>query len=182
MSSANLSNKQLAALALFQLGAAERAIDTEDLAMKVAELAPGRFRWKKHPEQIDLEAVRLSVKNLLRDKPAFVTGSMRNGWMLTPAGLSWCARMSGQQRAVGPDHGTDGAVLLRQTDAYRKFEQEKGEEITVHDVRRFLRVDEYTSTRRRKERVQAVINTAHDDQQLSTLVRYLQANFPKEWT
>lgn len=180
MSSSNLSNKHLVAVALFQLGGGEHAINTEDLAVKVAELAPGRFRWKKYPDQIDLEAVRLSVKNSLRGDTPFVTGSMRYGWMLTPAGFDWCIRSAAQDRTTN-SQVTEGLALLRQTDSYKKLQQGQRDEITIHDLRRFLRVDEYTSTRRRKERVQAVINTVSGDQQLTALIVYLQQQFPEEW-
>lgn len=181
MSKRALSNKHFAALALFQLGGAERAVDTEDLAMKVAELAPGRFRWKKYPEQIDLEAVRLSVKNLLRDVPPFVTGSMRHGWMLTPNGVAWCAQVAGQRRGEEAERWAEAVAALRQTEACGKFERGEAAAITVHDVRRFLRVDEYTSTRRRKERVQAVLNVTSGHPQLAALVTFLQGTFSEEW-
>ena len=53
MSGRKITSQRLAAVALLQLEGATRAVDTEDLAMKMAALAPDRFRWKKYPEQID---------------------------------------------------------------------------------------------------------------------------------
>ncbi len=178
MDSQNFTNKQAIVMALYRLGAAEHAVDTEDLAIKVVEIVPRQFRWKKHPEQINIESVRLVAKNLLTDVPPLISGSMRNGWMLTPEGIAWCGRI------LGEDHGSPnvgGALHLRNTSVFRKFLRNSPDDITVHDVRHFLRVDEYTSMRRRKERSQATINIAMEDEELSELVAYLRVSFPQEW-
>jgi hypothetical protein len=173
----SLPNKRIAALALYLLGGASRAVDTEDVAIKAAELAPGRFRWKKYPEQIDLERVRLSIKNLRDDRPSFISGGMRNGWMLTPAGIAWCRQIAGQQASTpGP-----AVSSLRSTAAFQKWQDGRAEEITVYDARQLLQVDEYTSDRRRRERIQAVGNAAADDPDLSSLLVHLRKRFPKEW-
>lgn len=187
MDTTTLSNKHLVALALYDLGGAERAIDTEDIAMRVSQIAPGRFRWKKYPEQIDLEAVRLAVKDLARGEQPLVSGGMRNGWMLTTEGLAWYARTGGAGVSVGRSSQTDSVgnqgntSALRQTEAYRKFRNCHRDEITVYDLRRFLRIDEYTSVRRRKERIQAVLNAAAGDNELLGLIEHLRASFPEEW-
>lgn len=179
METNHLPNKRLVALALFQLGGAERAIDTEDLAVKVAESFPGHFRWKKYPDQINLDQVRKSASRLLTEEnPPLVSGGVRNGWMLTPAGLEWCSRTLG--KATGAD--ADWKALLYTSEAYTKFEQNRGDEITIHDLRRFLRVDEYTSARRHKERAQAVVNAAAGDARIQALVDYLRQRFPEEWS
>ena len=72
------------------------------------------------------------------------------------------------------------AALLRQTEAWEKSPASP-EEITVYDARRLLRVDEYSSPRRRKKRVQAVTNIAAHDDGLSALVAFLHEQFPEEW-
>lgn len=178
-----LSNKRLVLLALYELGGAERAIDTEDLAMKIAGLAPGRFTWKKYPEQIDLEAIRLVAKDMLRADPQLVSGGMRNGWMLTPAGMEWCKREIGPNGAQPVEQAPSGQqAVLMATEAYQKFSNNRQDEITIHDARRFLRVDEYTSVRRRKERIQAVSNTAAGNDKLCALIEHLRSGFPEVWT
>lgn len=174
------SNKHIAVLALFHLGAIDRAIDTEDLAMKVVELAPGRFRWKKYPEQIDLEAVRLAVKDLRHDSVPLVTGSMRNGWMLTPNGVTWCMDASGMRQDEISDQRKEAIAALLASEACVKYHRGESAAISVHDIRRFLRIDEYTSPRRRKERVQAALNAASGNPQLSALIEFLQTSFPEE--
>jgi hypothetical protein len=182
MNNSALSGKQSVILALFRSGAAERAVDTEDLAMKVAEIDPHHFRWKKYPEQINLERVRLTAKNLLADNPQLIAGGIRNGWMLTPAGIMWCAHVFGDsQSGETLSNAESKRITLRHTEAFQKFHQGNGNDISIYDLRHFLRVDEYSSVRRRKERGQATVNAVMDDEELSSLVAFLQSRFPEEW-
>ncbi|MDQ2787218.1 MAG: hypothetical protein M3Y58_19690 [Chloroflexota bacterium] len=176
-----ITGQRLAAIALLQLDGSERAIGMEDLAMKMAELAPGRFRWKKYPEQINIGSVHSAAKLLLVTDPPYVTGGVRDGWMLTPAGIHWACQTPGIASAPVLASLARGGALLRQSDAWEKFARLTPEEITVYDARRFLKVDEYTSRRRRKERVQAIRNIAAHDDDLDALVAYLRDHFPEEW-
>ncbi len=83
--------------ALFLAGGDQRAVDTEDIAVKANELAPGRFSWRKYPEQINLELVRVYLSDAKKpEKGAWLVGSGRNGWSLTPKGLSWAKKNSRQ--------------------------------------------------------------------------------------
>ena len=52
------SNIEIITLAVFLLGGESNYIDTEDIAVKVNELAPGRFTWRKYPHQINIDNVR----------------------------------------------------------------------------------------------------------------------------
>ena len=81
---------QLVTLALFSLGGATGVVDTEDVAMKVHELAPGRFSWRKYPEQINLELVRVFLSEAKSERAgSLVAGSGRSGWSLTAEGRKW---------------------------------------------------------------------------------------------
>jgi len=176
-----ITGQRLAAIALLHLDGSERAVGMEDLAMKIAELAPGRFRWKKYPEQINIETMRAMISQLRRADPPCVSGGVRDGWMLTPAGIHWACQTPGVASAPVFASLARGAALLRQSDAWEKFAHLAPEEITIYDARRFLKVDEYTSPRRRKERVQAIRNIAAHDDDLDALVAYLRDHFPEEW-
>ena len=56
------SNFQIVTVAVYLLGGEARYIDTEDVAMKANELAPGRFSWIKYRDQINIkESVRLPL-------------------------------------------------------------------------------------------------------------------------
>lgn len=80
-------------LALASLGGAERWVDTEDVAVRARELAPAAFSWRKYPEQIDLDGVRVALYDAAKESYGhLVEGSVRSGWSLTPAGVEWAKR------------------------------------------------------------------------------------------
>ncbi len=76
-------------MAVYLLGGAQRAVDTEDVAVEAHKLAPGRFAWRKHAEQINLELVRVYLSDA-KLKHNMLLGSGKNGWRLTQRGLKWC--------------------------------------------------------------------------------------------
>ena len=183
MASGKLTKRQSVLLALFIRGGASRAVDIEDIAVKSAELVPGLFRWKKYPAQIDLEGVRLCAKNLLTDHPPLVSGGVRDGWMLTPSGLEQCSALLPLLELEPPASSDGGAsrAEVRQTAAFVKFTTGAKRGINIHDIRALLKVDEYSTRRRRRERMQSLDNLAAGDQAIVALVAYARATFPEEW-
>lgn len=86
------SHSEVVAFALFVLGGDQRRVDTEDIAVKAHELAPGRFSWRKYPDQINLELVRVFLSDAKKpDSRALVVGAGRTGWSLTARGVKWAA-------------------------------------------------------------------------------------------
>ena len=57
----DINNVELVVLAAYLLGATLRLVETEDIAMKAHQMAPLRFAWRKYPEQIDIERVRVRL-------------------------------------------------------------------------------------------------------------------------
>lgn len=58
--------------------------------MKAHELAPTRFAWRKYPNQINLELVRVYLSDAKNPKKGgYMDGSGRSGWTLTPRGVRW---------------------------------------------------------------------------------------------
>jgi hypothetical protein len=85
-----ISQVQVVAMAVFFAGGDQRAIDTEDVAIRADQLAPGRFSWRKYPKQINLELVRVYLSDAKRrEKGSLVVGTGKIGWRLTPKGLAW---------------------------------------------------------------------------------------------
>lgn len=86
----DLSQAEIVTLVVFLLGGDQHSVDTEDAAVKAYDLAPGRFSWRKYPEQINLELVRVYLSDAKKsDKGAYLSGSGRTGWALTQKGLTW---------------------------------------------------------------------------------------------
>src|ERR1700758_717640 len=90
----NLSQVEVVTLAVYRLGGAQRAIDTEDVAIEAHRIAPGRFSWKKYPDQINLELIRVFLSDAKKDENELVIGSGRVGWRLTQRGLKWAEEVS----------------------------------------------------------------------------------------
>ena len=83
-----LTNYELATMAVALLGGEVEPVDREDIAVKLDELAPGRFAWRKYPERIDLVAVVNALLDAKRPKyGGLLVGSNLRGWMLTTSGL-----------------------------------------------------------------------------------------------
>ncbi|RYD85439.1 MAG: hypothetical protein EOP84_02470, partial [Verrucomicrobiaceae bacterium] len=88
-----LVQHELVALAAYLAGADRKTVDTEDIAVKANEIAPGRFSWRKYKDQIDLDLIYKHLWDLTKeDKGAMVTGSKKAGWLLTPAGAAFGER------------------------------------------------------------------------------------------
>lgn len=82
---------EVVALALFVLGGGSTVVDTEDVAIQAHAIAPGRFSWRKFPDQINLELVRVALSDARKPASgALVSGKGKSGWSLTPAGQRWC--------------------------------------------------------------------------------------------
>jgi len=149
-----LSNSQVAVLAAFLAGASKGHADTEDIAVKAAELAPGRFTWRKYPEQINIETVRKRLWDAASDKMGrMLTGSERDGWLLTQSGLKFC-----QENSELLDQPSDFAVRLSQKEqawatrekirmqaeiAFQKWREGRFGEIQPVEAERFFRIDDY---------------------------------------
>jgi hypothetical protein len=85
------SQAEVVTLAVYRLGGAQRAIDTEDVAVEAHNLAPGRFSWRKYPDQINLELIRVYLSDA-KMKHGLLLGAGKTGWRLTQAGLSWAEK------------------------------------------------------------------------------------------
>jgi hypothetical protein len=144
-------------LAVFVAGGHQRAVDTEDVAVKAQELAPGRFSWRKYPGQINLELIRVYLSDAKKpSKGGWLTGSGRRGWLLTPAGLVWAKRnakkLLGMNLERGREQSRSGSVdenrwrreraRIMATPAWEKWQTgEIG--VTTPEASEVFRIDSY---------------------------------------
>jgi hypothetical protein len=104
-----------------------------------------------------------------------VLGSIRDGWMLTPTGLSWClANASSGVNQSPTDQIHREIARVKKTEAFSKIAANKVEEVSDNDLKALLRIDEYFSTRNRRERVVAFTNAAVIDHRLRPLLTMLK--------
>lgn len=176
-----LSNTQIAVLASYLAGASNAPADTEDVAVKAAELAPGRFSWRKYPEQINIETVRKRLWDAASEKMGrLLTGSERDGWLLTEAGLKFCEEHSRELSGTGR-----GAVRLGQKEqvwatrervrmqaetAYRKWQDGSIDEIQPVEAERFFRIDDYIVGDLRRSRIKRARDIFAADQTMSEAI------------
>ena len=63
-----LSNPELVTIAVVFLDGDVEYVDPEYIAIKVNDIAPGRFNWRKYPERIDLGNVRTALRDAKKPK------------------------------------------------------------------------------------------------------------------
>ena len=183
----DLSQVETITLAVYLLGGDRRAVDTEDVAMKVHELAPGRFAWRKYPAQINLELVRVYLSDAKKaNKGGLVSGSGRTGWSLTSEGLKW-ARAAGH-RAEGVaferrrEESRAGSIeenrwrrersRILSTVAWSRWAQ--GErDLSVKEASELFRIDSYAGGQLRDIKITRLTSLFADDEQIGPFLDYV---------
>src|SRR5258706_6870778 len=90
MSQRDFNNVQLVTIAVAQLGGASHPVDREDIAVQVNSIAPGKFTWRKYPDQIDLVAITYALGDAAKARyGSLVVRDLKGLWMLSPAGVKW---------------------------------------------------------------------------------------------
>lgn len=175
----------LVVLAVHILDGGSRAVDTEDVAIKIRELAPGMFSWRKYPEQINLELVRVALSDAKKSKHGtLLTGSGRAGWRLSPAGISWVAshdhelvegslRWDSARRTAGSVDTVRKAQELKRlkgSEAWRKW----SEDVTVSpaDAHWLFRIDSFTSEAQKTRKIVRIASLFADDKEVSEFLSY----------
>lgn len=154
-------------MAVYLLDGGRQPADIEDVAMKCHELAPGRFSWRKYPEQINVDYVR---RELSRAKNAefgsLIKGSMTDGWTLTPAGLEWASTNQKSVRSIdlkkthatsrtksGDDARTERErSRIKSTVAWQRWASDDTD-ISIPEAREVFRIDSYATGRMRDLKV-----------------------------
>src|SRR5713101_4828130 len=95
-----LSNTEVMVLAVHRLGGILTGQDTEDIAMEADRIAPGRFRWRKYPQFISDELIRVFLSDAKKQKNGgLLAGDGTRGWRLTVAGAKLAASLADYDRA-----------------------------------------------------------------------------------
>jgi hypothetical protein len=193
------SQVEVVTLAVYLLGGARRAVDTEDVAVEAHRLAPGRFCWKKHPEQINLELIRVFLsdakKSDAKNKRALVIGSGRTGWRLTQQGLKWAQQASAAIGKVDPSRtraeSRSGSIdeqrwrrerdRIRSTSAWQLWES-GGRSIPVADAKVVFRIDSYARGEIREAKLTRLRAMFSDDVELTPFLDHLIEDLNREAT
>lgn len=180
-----LTRPEAVTLALYALGGAGAAADTEDIAVRVARLAPGMFAWRKYPDLIDKELVRVALSDARLKKHWVIGSHHRGGWLLTPSGQEF-ARSQDAQLSVGAREVRRSGREERQVErervrlltspAFTRTREVDGPgEITSDEADAFFRINVYVEGQARERKIARIENQFGDDPQLREAVRILAA-------
>ena len=178
----SLSNHEIVTLAVFLLGGRSRRVDTEDIAMRSNEIAPGRFTWRKYPTQVNLELIRVYLSDAKKsEKGEYLMGSGTDGWLLTEAGFKFAKvaikrlqNLNLSRPVIGPKEKkwrrSERARILS-TAAFKKFVSQGADAVSPQEAATFFRIDDYVVGRLKEEKLTRVLNAFADDPEIGPAVR-----------
>jgi hypothetical protein len=180
------ANHEIVTIVVYLLGGESLPVDTEDVAVRANEIAPGRFLWRKYPDQINIENVRTFLKDATRPKNGgYLAGSGRRGWLLTEAGREFAKVRVNDLRGVDLSReplsqkertwrrGERARMLAEE--AFRKFQEGGTDAVSSREAEAFFRVDDYVVGKARERKIVRVVNTFGDDPELGSAVKELAA-------
>jgi len=178
------SNIEVVTIAVYLLGGDSAYVDTEDVAIKANELAPGRFTWRKYPDQINIEKVRISLSDAKKlNKGAYLFGFHREGWILTENGLEFSLKRIDDLKNTDLSRRAfstkERAWLYREkarmlsTVAYEKANSKNVDDLIIPEIEAFFRLDEYVTGRARELKIARIMTAFANDPELGDIVRTL---------
>jgi hypothetical protein len=180
-----VSQVQIVTLAVFLEGGDQKAVDTEDVAIRANKLAPGRFSWRKYAEQVNLELVRVYLSEAKSaEQGGLIVGSGRTGWSLTPTGHAWARKawkqLAGKDLARAREDAGGGSVDERRwrrerarvqaTAAWRAWAAGDRAPAARRDAAEVFRIDSYAEGRLRAMKITRLRSLFADDAELLPFV------------
>ena len=177
---ASLTSPELVTLAVYFLAPDGSRVDTEDVAVMARDLDSARFSWRKHPDQINLELVRVALSDAKKgEHGTLLTGSGNEGWSLTPGGVAFCAanhtRLETTPRTRQP-HPRDRLWTKREkarmlaTRAYELFSLGRVNEVTPELAAGFFHLDEYIRGKARDRKIARLRVAFAEDRELAEAI------------
>lgn len=181
-----LANHELVVVAAFLVGAQHSSVDTEDIAMKANELAPGRFSWRKYLDQVNIDTVRKRLWDATKpEKGAYLIGSEKSGWRITKAGFDFAkkqmTRLNGddeqRRRKSRNESVTETREINRMLDetAFLKFRNNQRDSINKSEAERFFRVDDYVVGAARQAKIERFRIIASGSKELQAAIKFISA-------
>jgi hypothetical protein len=190
----NPSQNEVVTLAVYRLGGGQRAIDTEDVAVEAHRLAPGRFAWRKYPDQINLELVRVYLSDAKKpEKGEMLIGSGRTGWRLTQRGLAWAKKAAREIESVETSRSREQSLSgsideqrwrrerkrIQTTAAWRLW-SEGQRDIPRPALKEVFRIDSYAKGDMREAKITRVLSLFHDDADLKPFLDHIVTDLAGE--
>jgi len=190
-----ITHAELVTWAVSLLGGDQRRIDTEDVAVKAFQLAPKRFSWRKYPEQINLELVRVYLSDAKKPEHGeLLTGSGRTGWSLTRKGLAWIRSARSRLQSLGTSEPQRRASRAGSIDSSRRDRERKriltlpawarwlegDKSVVFAEAREVFRLDSYSTASVREAKLTRLRAMFADDEELSSFLTHLSDEIDKE--
>ena len=176
-----LNNLELVVIASYLAGAGRMRTDTEDIAVKANEIAPGRFTWRKYPQQINIDTVRKRLWDACKPEcGSYLIGSEREGWLLTEAGLKFAKQHRERLVTSFEPRQSLNERMWRRTERvrlltsalYEKFSSGNSALVSARDAEHFFRIDDYVSKESRNDKILRLLNAFGNDRQLGRVVKH----------
>jgi hypothetical protein len=179
-----LSNHEIVTLVVYLLGGDTQRVDTEDIAVKANELAPGRFTWRKYRDQINIDTVRKRLWDAVTPaKGEYLSGSEKQGWILTAAGLNFATQ---NIASVGSADLSKERLGLKEKQwlrserlrmlcsaAFVKAQCAEIDAVTLQEAEEFFRIDAYVTGQAREQKITRAMTAFGDDKELGEAVKML---------
>lgn len=182
----SLNNVDYVVIAAFKAGASREFVDTEDIAKIVSDLVPGKFRWRKYNDQIDLESVRKRLYDSRKEgQGSRMVGSDKQGWSLTSNGLQWIKAnqhivetlsIKGGEIQIKRVKGKEGQRYIFEknrilnSSAYEKYSRDEFDAIEIREINDLFRVDEYTTEVQTENRITKILDLFLEDEYVFNLL------------
>jgi len=180
------ANHEIVTVAVYLLGGQTTSVDTEDIAVKANEIAPGRFTWRKYPDQINIDTVRKRLWDAMRpEKGAYLIGSEKSGWSLTERGRRFA---ESHVQALGETNLSRRPLSAKDRNwaraekarmlvdrAFGKYVAGTRNAITPQEAEGFFRLDDYVMGVARQRKLNRILNIFGDDPELGQAVQDLAA-------
>lgn len=181
-STADLANHEIAVVATYLAGGQYRHADTEDIAMKANEIAPGRFTWRKYKDQVNIDTVRKRLWDAIKpSKGGYLIGSEKDGWLLTENGVAFAEQHSAKLGSVDLSRTRQSVKektwMQRERQrmvgeiAFQKFIENKIDSVTSAEADRFFRIDDYVVGKSREGKIERIINHLGGDPDFGPAVK-----------
>ena len=179
-----LSNHEIVTLAVYLLGGDARRVDTEDIAIKANELAAGRFTWRKYRDQINIDTVRKRLWDAANPaKGEYLSGSEKEGWLLTPAGLKFATDNIASAQSADLSKERFGLkqrqwlrserIRMLSSAAFAKIQDGAADTVTTEEAEEFFRIDAYVTGKSREQKITRALSVFGNDEELGRAVKLL---------
>lgn len=177
---AGVNNRDICLYALVESGGDVEFVATEEVAVRAFELYPERFGLIRFPKYPDVDAVRVTLTDLRKEKyGSLVEGDKKKGWRITKSGAGWIAanneevlaairgKLSGERRISSGRRITSQKIRssrlgrILNSKAFAKWK--RGMEPSVYDFFDVLRIDSYTPEDVYREHLNELLEIVPDE-------------------